>query len=124
VGVQFSGRQFKGHGTPEGLKNRMFGSKGVLETQYGGEVLIRGENFYRGGKTAQIYLDGAVSNIAAFHKSVTSGDHANSTVPPSVQSNLVTILGRQAATEKSRVNWDEIVKDKKRLVPDLGGLKD
>ncbi|MGZ7046388.1 MAG: Gfo/Idh/MocA family protein [Candidatus Aminicenantales bacterium] len=42
VGMQFSGRQFKGHGTSEGIKNRVFGSKGVLETEYGGGVLIRG----------------------------------------------------------------------------------
>jgi len=124
VAIQFSGRQFKGHGTPEGLKNRMFGSKGVLETQYGGDVLIRGENFFRGGKTNQIYLEGAVNNIAAFHKSITAGDFSNATVAPSVQSNLVTILGRKAAYEKRRVDWDEIVKDKRRLVPDLAGLKD
>ena len=124
VAVQFSGRQFKGHGTAEGLKNRMFGSKGVLETQYGGEVLIRGENFYRGGKTNQIYLEGAVNNIAAFHESITTGDYANATVPPSVQSNLVTILGRKAAYEKRRVDWSEIVKDKRRLAPDLEGLRD
>ena len=124
VAVQFSGRQFNGHGTPEGLKNRMFGSKGVLETQYGGDVLIRGENFYRGGKTPQIYLEGAVNNIAAFHKSITSGDYSNATVGPSVQSNLVTILGRKSAYEKRRVSWDEIVKDSERLEPDLEGLKD
>jgi myo-inositol 2-dehydrogenase / D-chiro-inositol 1-dehydrogenase len=124
VAIQFSGRQFKGHGTPEGLKNRMFGSKGVLETEYGGNVLVRGENFYRGGKTSQIYLEGAVSNVAAFHKNITAGDFSNATVDPSVQSNLVTILGRKAAYEKRRVSWDEIVKDEERLVPNLEGLKD
>jgi len=124
VAVQFSGRQFKGHGTPEGLKNRVFGSKGVLETQYGGEVLIRGENFYRGGKTLQIYEEGAVNNIAAFHQAITGGDFTNATVEPSVRSNLVTILGRKAAYEKRRVTWDEVVKDKERLVPNLQGLKE
>ncbi|OGD19455.1 MAG: hypothetical protein A2W03_07220 [Candidatus Aminicenantes bacterium RBG_16_63_16] len=124
VAVQFSGRQFKGHGTPEGLKNRMFGSKGVLETQYGGNVMIRGENYFRGGGTPQIYQEGAVNNIAAFHKSITSGDFSNTTVEPSVQSNLVTILGRKAAYEKRRVDWDEIMKDEERLTPDLEGLKD
>jgi len=70
--VQFSGRQFKGHGTPEGIKNRFFGQKGVLETEYGGNVLIRGENFYRVGVTTRIYEDGAVatspSSPAAFAK--------------------------------------------------------
>jgi myo-inositol 2-dehydrogenase/D-chiro-inositol 1-dehydrogenase len=124
VAIQFSGRQFKGHGTAEGIKNRMFGSRGVLETEYGGNVLIRGENFYRGGKTTDIYAEGAVNNIAAFHKSITDGDFANPTVAPSVQSNLITILGRKAAYEKRRVTWDELLRDEERLEPDLEGLKD
>lgn len=123
VGFQFSGRQFKGHGTPEGIKNRMFGSKGVLETEYGGNVVIRGENFFHGGKTAEIYAEGAVHNIAAFYKSITEGDFSNPTVAPSVQSNLVTILGRKSAYENRLVTWDELMKDRERLVPNLKGLK-
>ena len=56
VGITFSSRQFEGHGSiPDGIRNRMFGSKGVLETKYGGQVIIRGEHFYRGGKTNDIY---------------------------------------------------------------------
>jgi myo-inositol 2-dehydrogenase/D-chiro-inositol 1-dehydrogenase len=124
IAIQFSGRQFKGHGTSEGLKNRVFGSKGVLETEYGGNVLIRGENFYRGGKTPQIYEEGAANNIAAFHKYITTGDFSNATVDPSVRSNLVTILGRKSAYEKRQVTWDEIVKDEERLLPNLQGLKE
>jgi len=124
VAIQFSGRQFKGHGTAEGIKNRMFGSQGILETEYGGAVVIRGANFFNGGRTAEIYESGAVNNITAFHKSITTGDFANPTVAPSVQSNLITILGRKAAFEKRRVTWAEIQKDEERLEPDLAGLKE
>ena len=124
VAIQFSGRQFKGHGTAEGIKNRMFGSKGILETEYGGAVVIRGENFFNGGRTTEIYEAGAVSNIGAFHKAITTGDFANPTVTPSVQSNMITILGRKAALEKRRVTWEELLRDQERLVPDLVGLKD
>ena len=124
VAVQFSGRQFKGHGTAEGIRNRMFGSKGILETEYGGTVVIRGENFFNGGRTTEIYESGAVSNIAAFHKAITTGDFANPTVAPSVQSNLITILGRKAALEKRRVTWEELLRDEERLKPNLAGLKD
>jgi len=124
VGIQFSGRQFKGHGTAEGIKNRMFGSKGVLETEYGGAVLIRGENYYNGGRTPEIYESGAVANIAAFHKAVTEGDARNPTVEPSVQSNLITILGRKSAYENRLVTWEELAKSGERLLPDLTGLKD
>ena len=123
VAIQFSGRQFKGHGTAEGIKNRMFGSKGILETEYGGTVVIRGENFFNGGRTAEIYESGAVNNIAAFHKAITQGDFTNPSVAPSVQSTLITILGRKAAFEGHRVTWDEIQKDEERLEPDLTGLK-
>jgi myo-inositol 2-dehydrogenase/D-chiro-inositol 1-dehydrogenase len=125
VAFSFSSRQFNGHGTsPEGIRNRMFGSKGVLETDYGGDVLIRGENFYRGGKTSDIYEQGAVSNIETFHKNITTGDYANPTVEASVRSNLVTILGRTAAYEGRLVVWDEIVKSNQKLQANLKGLKD
>ena len=124
VGVQFSGRQFKGNGTAEGIKNRMFGSKGVLETEYGGTVLIRGESYYNGGKTPEIYESGAVANIAAFHRAIVEGDFENPTVAPSVQSNLITVLGRKSAYENRVVTWSELLKDTEQLVPDLKGLKD
>ena len=125
VDVSFTSRQFEGHDTvPEGIRNRMFGTRGVLETEYGGSVLIRGTHFYNGGKTSGIYEEGAVNNIAAFHAAIQKGDAANPTVEPSVQSNLVTLLGRKAAYEKRPVTWNELVNDNERLVPDLKGLKD
>ena len=123
VGMTFNSRQFDGHGTPEGILCRMFGTKGVLETNYGGNVMIRGENFYRGGSTRQIYVEGAIANVAAFHTSITGGGDANLTVPPSVQSNLITIMGRKAAYTGKLVTWEEIVKDTERLDGKLEGLK-
>ncbi len=124
VAMQFSGRQFKGHGTSEGIRNRVFGSRGVLEAEYGGGVLIRGEKFFRGGKTAGIYEEGAAANIAAFHRAVTEGDFRNPTVAPGVQSNLITILGRKAAYENRQVGWEELMRDEERLQPVLKGLMD
>lgn len=125
VGVTFSSRQFNGHGTrPEGIRNRMFGSEGVLETEYGGQVLIRGKQFYRGGETSAIYEHGAVRNIAAFHDSIQQGDYTNPTVGDSVRSNLVTILGRTAAYNGRIVTWEEVLRSDEPLVPNLKGLKD
>jgi predicted dehydrogenase len=124
VGMTFSSRQFEGHGTtPEGIVCRLFGTKGVLETNYGGTVMIRGENFYRGGTTKQIYVEGATNNIAAFYTAVTQGDVTNATVPPSVQSCLITIMGRKAAYTGKLVTWDETLKDGERLDGRLEGLK-
>ena len=124
VGITFSSRQSEGHGTqPDGIRNRMFGSKGVLETEYGGRVLIRGENFYAGGSSPGIYKDGAVANIKTFNESITGGKFDNPTVEPSVHSNLVTILGRTAAYEGHKVTWDEIVNSKEKLDANLKGLR-
>ncbi|MHC4157313.1 MAG: Gfo/Idh/MocA family protein [Planctomycetota bacterium] len=124
VGITFSSKQFKGHGSkPDGIRNRMFGSKGVLETEYGGQVLIRGENFYHGGKTSDIYKQGAVNNIAAFHERICAGRFDNPTVAPSVRSNLVTILGRTAAYSGEKVYWEKLIKTTEKWQADLRGLK-
>jgi predicted dehydrogenase len=125
VAVAFNSRQFDGHGTAEGILCRVFGEKGVLETSYGGNVMIRGgaDTFYRGGETKQIYVGGATTNVAAFHAAVLAGDVSNATVAPSVQSNLVTILGRTAADTGRVVTWDEIAKDTGRIDGRLEGLK-
>lgn len=125
VGVTFSSRQFDAHGTPGGILNRMFGTKGVLMTAYGGDVMVRGgaETFYRGGKTAAIYKEGAAANIATFHGRVQAKDAANPTVEPSVTSNLVAIMGRMAAYQGRPVTWTELVANKQRLEADLSGLK-
>jgi hypothetical protein len=124
VAINFSSRQFEGHGTqPDGIRNRMFGTRGVLETQYGGKVFIRGKNFWHGGSSPQIYQQGAVTNIATFHTMIQNGDCKNSTVPPSVRSNLVTILGRTAAYTGQVVHWDQLLKTGERLDPGLKGLK-
>jgi len=126
VGIAFSSRQFEGHGsTPEGIRNRMFGSEGVLETEYGGQVLIRGGGsyLYRGGRSPKIYEDGAVANIATFHSDITKGNCANPTVEPSVRSNLITILGRTAAYTGQRADWKKLLESDEKLEMNLQGLK-
>ena len=124
VGVTFSSRQFNGYGTrPEGIRVRAFGQKGVLEVEYGGSVLIRGDNFYRGGKSPGIYEDGARANIATFYANITQGNFENTTVSASVRSNLVTILGRTAAYRGTLVTWDGLLAANERLEADLKGLK-
>lgn len=124
IGITFSSRQFEGHGTqPEGIRNRMFGSKGVLETQYGGQVIIRGEKFYRGGKSPGIYQEGAVANIATFYDDITKGRFDNPTVAESVRSNLVTVLGRTAAYRGTKVTWNQMLSANEKLDANLKGLK-
>lgn len=124
VGVAFDSCQMDVYGSPEGIKNRMFGTKGVLETEYGGQVLIRGKSFYRGGKTPDIYKEGAVNNIKAFHSDITSGNLSYATVEPSVLSNLICIMGRTAAYTGQTVTWDKFITTDEKYEFDTTGLKD
>jgi myo-inositol 2-dehydrogenase/D-chiro-inositol 1-dehydrogenase len=102
---------------------RVFGATGTAETHYGGKVWVRGHDEVFSGDTANIYTDGAISNIAAFHKSITQGDCANLTVAPSVRSNLTTILGRAAAYQGREVTWNEMMKRNEHWEFDTRSLK-
>jgi predicted dehydrogenase len=102
---------------------RMYGTEGTFDSHYFGEVAIRGKLPYRGGKIPNLYMDGAVANIAAFHEAVQKADFSNPTVAPSVRSNLTTILGRSAAWRHGKVTWDEMIAAGEVLDPNLAGLR-
>ena len=102
---------------------RMYGTEGTFDSHYFGEVSIRGKLPYRGGKIPNLYMDGAVANIAAFHDAIQKSDFSNPTVAPSVRSNLTTILGRAAAWHHGKVTWDEMMSAGETLDPDLAGLR-
>jgi predicted dehydrogenase len=122
LAVSFASRQF-GAG-PGGIDNLMFGTQGAIETHYGGAVKIHGKAPYPGGDTGNIYEDGAVANIATFCDSIKAGKVDNATVPPSVRSNLTSILGRIAAYTGNKVTWDEMIKANEKLIRNLDGAKD
>lgn len=102
---------------------RVYGMTGTVDTHYDGKVTLRSNEDAFNGETPGLYGDGAVRNIATFHKQVTSGDCSNPTVAPSVRSNLVTILGRTAAYQNKEVTWNEVLRAGEKLEADLRGLK-
>jgi predicted dehydrogenase len=102
---------------------RVYGTTGSADTHYGGKIFMRGAEEVFNAETNNIYADGAVNNIAAFHKSITAGDCANSTVAPSVRSNLTTILGRTAAYKQKQVTWAEMIKSNEKFEFETRGLK-
>lgn len=119
--VSFFSKQFgAGHG---GILCRMYGPDGTIDTDYFGKVEIRGKKYYAGGATGNLYTDGAVANIATFYDQIANKDYSNTTVDPSVRSNLTTILGRTAAYEGGEVTWDEMMKNAERFDPKLKGAK-
>jgi len=119
--VSFCSKQF-GTGYND-ILCRLYGTDGDIETHYAGEVNIWGKSPYEGGKCPTLYRDGAVRNIATFYQNVVQGDSSNSTVAPSVRSNLTTILGRTAAYKGSEVTWDEMKKAGEKWELKTEGLK-
>jgi hypothetical protein len=93
----------------------MFGPAGTLECHYFGLVKIDGEKSYKGGRQPGLFAEGAVANIAEFHKNILEGKCDNPTVEASVRSNLTTILGRMAAYKKAEVTWDEMLQVAEKL---------
>jgi myo-inositol 2-dehydrogenase / D-chiro-inositol 1-dehydrogenase len=122
VVLSFSSKQF-GHGYDD-ICCRVYGTAGTVDTHYFGSVTLKGkEDGYNGGVMQNLYTDGAVNNIAEFHRCVCAGDASNPTVGPSVQSNLTTILGRTAAYGRREVTWDEMMRRNEKLDAGLTGLK-
>ena len=120
--VTFYSKQY-GEGADD-IRCQMFGTEGVIDTHYAGDVGIKGKANYAGGRDGMLYTTGAVRNIAAFHEQVTSGRLDYSTVAPAVRSNLTTILGRTAAYKLAEFTWDELMRSEEVLDPHLPGLKE
>jgi predicted dehydrogenase len=105
------------------IRCRVFGSAGVIDTDYFGNVSIRGNEPFAGGSVGNLYTTGAQTNIREFHECITQGQYANETVAPSVRSNLTAILGREAGYRGGEVTWDALLKEQKKLEPDLRGAR-
>lgn len=108
---------------PDEIRCRFFGTEGVIDTRYGGDVKITGKNPYDGGNTAPIYAEGALANINTFYDLAAGGNVENTTVAPSVRSNLTCILGRTAAYRQREVSWKALLEENEKLEADLTGLK-
>ena len=110
-------------GVRDEIRCKVFGTDGMIDTDYFGEVFIRGKKPFEGGKLESLYSTGAVTNIEDFHRFIAEGNYANTTVAPSVRSNLTSILGRTAAYGQRTVTLEEILKANVRIEPNLKGLK-
>ena len=102
---------------------RVYGSDGYIQTDYFGSVFIRGKEFYDGGKTGNLYTTGTQTNIREFHQFITAGQCDNPTVAPSVRSNLTAVLGREAGCRQGELALSDLLKEGRKLEPDLKGLR-
>jgi predicted dehydrogenase len=101
---------------------RFFGSDGIIWGDYFSEVYVRGKDFMR-QKVDNLYTTGAQVNIKEFYEAITQGKHDNPTVAPSVRSNLTAVLGREAGYRKTEITLAQLIKEGKKLEPDLRGVK-
>lgn len=104
------------------IRCRVFGSRGVIDTDYYSNVYIRGEEVYDGGNVGNLYTTGAQANIQEFHQFIAERKYENPTVAPSVRSNLTAVLGREAASRGRELTLSELVKENQKLEPDLRGV--
>ena len=105
------------------IRARAFGADGFIDADYYSGVLMRGPDTAVRGEVGDLYKEGTVVNINEFHEAVTKGDCSNPTVAPSVRSNLTAILGREAAYRRTELTLKTLIKEGKKLEPNLKGLK-
>ncbi len=110
-------------GVKDEIRCRVFGADGIADTDYFGDVFIKGNKPFEGGSTGNLYKTGTDVNIEEFYQAVVQGNYANETVVPSVRSNLTAVLGRTAGYKGGEVTWDEMIKTGEKLEPNLKGLK-
>ena len=117
------------HGTQVGnvfgdVCARFIGTKGIAEAHYSGGVFIKGEHAWDSGvlrqesevtaeqRAAGVFLsslqDADANKEKAFINSIVSGNFLNETGSGSA-STLTAILGRQAAEQGKKVNWEEMI---------------
>jgi len=104
------------------ISARVYGTDGYISTDYYKGVFVRGKEFYEGAHT-NLYTTGTRANIREFHQFITTGRYDNPTVAASVRSNLTAILGREAAYARGEVALDALLREGRKLEPDLRGLR-
>jgi len=105
------------------LTASLFGLSATAHVGYGGKVYVRGGKKHYVGNIGSIYDQGAIKNIADFHRNITEGHFENPTVQRAVDGTLTAILGREAAARRCFLTMDDLIKENKALKVDLTGLK-
>ncbi len=97
---------------------RVFGSKGTVDSHYGGLVHITGENAWTGSEKDDTFRAGAVTNVKRFVDSLRTGAWINNAGQAS-ESTLTAILGRQASYRGGEMTWDELIAENLHYKADL-----
>ena len=105
------------------IRARVFGADGFIDADYYTGVTVRGPETAINAKVGDLYNSGTVINIAEFADTIIKGDYSNPTVAPSARSTLTAVLGREAAYRRTELTLDELIKEGKKLEPNLTGCR-
>ena len=105
------------------LSASLCGMSATAHLQYGGKNYVRGGPKNWAGSCGGLFEQGAVRNIADFHKNIVEGHFENPTVPRAIDGHLAAILGREAAARRCFLTMDDLIKENKALKVNLEGLK-
>src|SRR6478735_4951957 len=113
---------------------KFMGTKGYAEAHYSGGVFINGDNKWDSGiartdaaltpqqQAAGVFNsslhDADANKEQAFIKSIETGNYLNET-RSGAESTLTAILGRESATARKEMTWDEVYFSGERLDPKL-----
>lgn len=97
------------------------GTQGAACLSYAGKAYVRGgpRHFSGGIPNPEANVR---TNIDDFRDAIEAEDYTNQQVLRAVDSNLVAILGREAALRRTRVEMDDLLHSSQSLQPDLSGL--
>jgi myo-inositol 2-dehydrogenase/D-chiro-inositol 1-dehydrogenase len=110
-----SGQYLKGFND---LCIRLYGTKGTVDSHYGGLVRITGDNPWPGVERDPTYQEPVLRNAKDFEKGIRDGKPLNNAEEAAV-STLTGILGRTAAYEGRPVTWDEMMASNARIEPNV-----
>jgi predicted dehydrogenase len=99
------------------------GQSGNAQISYVSKATLKSSEEAYGEQVEDLYVAGARRNIATFYEDVVNGRCDNPTVRRSVDGALATILGREAALRHARLTMQDLLRENKRVEPDLRGLK-
>jgi len=106
------------------LQADIMGTKATAHISYGGKVSVRGgSRHYSGAASGNIYNDGAIANVAEFHRCITQGDFSNPTAKRATDGTITAIMGRDAMARNCLLTRDELIRENKKLEANLKGLK-
>ena len=105
------------------IRARVFGADGFIDADYYTGATVRGPETAIAAKVGDLYSSGTVINIAEFAETIVKGDYSNPTVEPSARSTLTAVLGREAAYRGTELTLDALIKEGKKLEPDLKGCR-